>query len=130
MVRPVVAKLHVTVVANNPQTLDGLHDYFERVGVESSGTRRLQLPVHENQTTAVVLFPDDYETDDVQRFIGAVRRGHAQLLLVLITSAPQQLGAAIEPNESSLLPLVLPKPAFGWTILDAIRGLSDDARRT
>jgi hypothetical protein len=123
------SKLHVTVVANNPQTLDGLHDYFARVGVESNGTRELQLPARESSTTGLVLFPDDFELGEVQRFVGALRRSRPKLLLVLVTSAPQRLGSAIEPDESSLLPLVMPKPAFGWTILDAIRGHADDARR-
>jgi hypothetical protein len=69
----------------------------------------------------MVLFPDDFGPSDVEARLLALRRARPKLLIVVVTRAPQNLGAALVPDGRSVLPLVLPKPAFGWTILDAIR---------
>lgn len=127
MVRRSPSKVsYVAVVADNPQTLEDLHSYFAQVGVTSNGTRELDsaalLPAG---GTALVLFPDDFEQADVKVAILALRRARPKLLIVLVTGAPQHLGTALAPDGHSLLPLVLPKPAFGWTILDAIQGRAD-----
>jgi hypothetical protein len=112
----------VTVVADNQQTLDNLQTYFARVGVASTGARELSgasvVPVH---TTSLVLFPDDFERAQVESFILMLRHSRSDLLIVLVSSAPQHLGVAVAPDGCSVPPLVLPRPAFGWTILDAIR---------
>jgi hypothetical protein len=117
---------YVRVVADNPQTIERLHSYFTRAGVPSSATRELgavsSVPL---AATAVVLFPDDFEPSDVNAILLALRRARPKLLIVLVTGAPQYFGVALAPDGRSVLPLVLPKPAFGWTILDAIRARTD-----
>lgn len=113
---------YVTVVADNPQTLDGLHAYFNGAGVESSGVQRLLDISVPPAATAVVLFPDDFERGEAAALIVALRRARPSLLIVAVTGAPQHWGVALEPDGHSMPPVVLPKPAFGWTILDAIRG--------
>jgi len=121
--RPSTKPSYVTVVADNPQTIDVLYSYFTRAGVASNGTRELDAAAMvPPAATALVLFPDDFERADVQATILALRRARPKLLIVVVTGAPQHLGAALEPDGRSSLPLVLPRPAFGWTILDAIRG--------
>jgi hypothetical protein len=114
---------YVTVVADNPQTLDGLHAYFQAAGVASNGTPKLaDVSLVPSAATAVVLFPDDFQRGEAEATIVSLRRARPKLLIVVVTGAPQHLGAALEPDGHSVPPLVLPKPAFGWTILDAIRG--------
>lgn len=114
---------HVTVVADNPQTIDVLYEYFTRVGLASNGARELDaVAAVPPAANALVLFPDDFGASEVESTILAVRRTRPKLLIVLVTGAPQRLRAALEPDGRSLLPLVLPRPVFGWTILDAIRG--------
>jgi hypothetical protein len=112
----------VMIVADNPATLETLHSYFGRVGVTSSGSCRLGdasgIPP---AATALVLFPDDFGRPDVQALVLTLRRARPRLLIVLVSSAPQDLGPAVEPDGHSLPPVVLPRPAFGWTILDTIR---------
>lgn len=121
--RPPPKANYVTVVADNPQTLDGLDSYFKGAGVASNGTHRLQdVSMVPPAATAVVLFPDDFHRGEVEATIVSLRRARPKLLIVVVTGAPQHLGAALEPDGHSVPPLVLPKPAFGWTILDAIRG--------
>ncbi len=73
-------------------------------------------------SSAVVLFPDDFESAEVIECISILRAAHPGLLIVVVTSEPQHLISALGPEPESLLPLIFPKPAFGWTILDAITG--------
>ncbi len=116
------------VVGSNPQTVADLKAYFKQSGLTPSGTRHLEdLLFASPPLDAVVLFPDEFERDEVTTALVSFRRARPRTLLVLVSSAPQHLGAAIEPNERSMAPLVLPKPAFGWTLLDAIRGTPNPA---
>jgi hypothetical protein len=114
---------YVTVVASNPQTVDELCSYLRGAGVASNGTHTVHAVATVPPTvTAVVVFPDDFQHDEVEESIVSLRRARPKLLIVLVTGAPQHLRAAVEPDGRSVPPLVLPKPAFGWTVLDAIRG--------
>lgn len=117
----------VTVISENRETVDGLHSYLTRAGVESRGARGLgetsRLP---RGTTAVVIFPDDFEPEDVLRAVASLRAALPATLIVLVTAQPQPfLAAPSGPTPASTL--VLPKPVFGWTILDAIRSHQDPA---
>ncbi len=114
--------LHVLVVAHSRETIDGLHAYLGGAGVESHGTRTLSdvgsVPA---STTAVVVFPDDFEVTAVVSVLRSLRAARPRLRLVLVTGAPQRFQSALAPDSRSLPPIVLPRPAFGWTILDAVR---------
>jgi hypothetical protein len=70
----------------------------------------------------VVIFPDDYEPAEVVKGVAQWRMSRPALQIVFVTSTPQRFKSALEPDGRSKLPVVLAKPAFGWTILDAIRG--------
>jgi hypothetical protein len=114
---------YVTVVAHNPQTIEVLSSYFARTGVTSNTARELDaVGMIPAAATAVVLFPDDFGASDVEAKLLPLRRARPKLLIVLVTGAPQHLGEALAPDGRSVPPIVLPRPAFGWTILDAIRG--------
>jgi hypothetical protein len=124
--RSLAKRNHVTVIADNPQTREGLNAYLSAAGVASSTSRRLQaVSLVPRAATAVVVFPDDFQLDAVERALVSLRRARPNLLIVVVTGAPQRLGTALDPDGRSVAPLVLPKPAFGWTILDAIRERGD-----
>ena len=113
------------IIAESPETIDSLQAYFWRVGVASHARRTLDdLKRVTLGSTALVLFPDDFEAGTVQRSILALRAEPAPLL-VIVTAAPQRLASSVHPNTGSRQPVVLPKPAFGWAILDAVRGQDD-----
>lgn len=113
--------LQVTVIAASRETNDGLHAYFQDAGVASRTTRSLgDAAALSPATSAVVIFPDEFAAEEVVRRIAELRRTPSRLLVV-VTSSPQRFRPALDPDRHSPLPIVLPKPAFGWTILDAIR---------
>jgi len=119
---PPATQSQVTLIADNPETLDGLQAYLAGVGVASRTTRVLRdaaliLP----GSSALVLFPDDFALKDVERRLAFLRASRPELLIVLVTSSPGRFRSALDRDDRCLSPVVLPKPAFGWVILDAIR---------
>ena len=121
--RPCAKALYVTIIAGNRETVDGLQGYFQRAGVASHATRALDdASMIPPASTAVVLFPDDFGDADVIKRISLLRSTRPGLLFVLVTSDRHRLSPALRFDPKSPLPIVFPKPAFGWDILDAIRG--------
>jgi len=113
--------LHVTVIAESRETTDGLHAYLQGAGVATRTMRALgDAATLSPATAAVVLFPDEFAVDEVLLRISGLRRARSRLLVV-VTATPQRFRPALDPDGHSLPPVVLPKPTFGWSILDAIR---------
>lgn len=114
--------LRVMVIAANRDTAAGLQRHLKGVGISSkillSLNNRAMVPL---VTMVLVLFPDDFELDAVLDRLRALRAHRPWLLIILVTLAPQRFGAATAANGKSVVPIVLPKPSFGWTIVDAIR---------
>ena len=115
-------KNSVTIISENPETVDGLHSYLSGAGVTSNARRTLldarTLP---SSSSAVVLFPDEFSIEAVLKTIADLRGARPKVLILMVTATPQRFGKALATDGRSLPPIVLPKPAFGWTILDAIR---------
>jgi hypothetical protein len=112
--------IDVSVVASNVETVASLRQYLTGAGVSSQPALALHDPIGA-LANAVVIFPDDFELAAVVAWLQAIRQTRPRLLIVLVTGTPQHFRAAVSPDGTSLPPVVLPKPAFGWTILDAIR---------
>lgn len=112
----------VVVVSENPETVDGLQSYFVGVGIDAQSSVSLDATVSlPERITALVCFPDGWGADEVIRRVRALHRRRPALLLLLVTRDPRRYTMALtdERNEPSIV--VLPKPAFGWAIVDAIR---------
>jgi hypothetical protein len=115
------SRLRVAIVSKNPETLDGLETYLRRAGVTTNCTRDIGRSAQiGSDVAAIVVFPDDFEWDDVVSALAAFARTNPRALPVVVTSAPQRFEALSVP-EGVAPPLLVPKPAWGWTILDAIR---------
>ena len=112
--------LHVTIVAVNAETLDGLQGYLSLAGLDAHGTRRLG-ELGRRPCSAVVFFPDEFSRTTVLRELLRLRREHPTVLPLLVTSEPQRYCGIHEPSGEALQPVVIPKPAWGWTILEAIQ---------
>lgn len=114
--------VHVTVVALNPETVDGLATYLDRSGVPTRGSCAVdQLVELASSSAAVVLFPDEFDAGETTSAIERLREARPTLFLVLVTKEPQRFGQAVRADGRSVAPLMLPKPSFGWAILDALR---------
>jgi hypothetical protein len=123
MRRTASKKLSVTIVSSKLETLQSLDAYLRGAGVTSNGTRLLDrlLEMTPRSSTAVVVFPDEYGPDLVERSVSALGRERPDVLLVVVTSEPQRFERMLVRRHTSTVPLVIPKPAWAWTILDAIR---------
>jgi len=121
--------LHVSIVSSNPETVNGLRAYLRSAGVPSHGARALRdlALVAPAWASAIVLFPDDFPDDEVTALLDALRAARPRLLSLLVTRAPQRFRAVV--GADALPPVVLPKPSFGWDILDAIRAHIEPAER-
>ena len=112
----------VIVVSENPETIDGLQTYFGSVGIAAQSARTLEVTSSlPERTTAVIFFPDEFGVEDVIRRVQALHKKRPRLLLLLVTGDPRRFSAALAAGRQDAALLVLPKPVFGWTIVDAIR---------
>ncbi len=113
--------LRVTVVGENAKTIESLRRYLSAAGVHSGAMQELPRTSTLPQLgDALVIFPDEFDTSAVLSTIENVQRLRPQLRLLLVTSAPQRYQDRLS-SDNALPPILLPKPAFGWSILDAIR---------
>lgn len=118
--RPVI---YVAIVSKSSETLEALEAYLKQVGVPSHGTRA----VHDLSmaapafATAAVIFPDDFEAGEAFALVRELRRQRPHMLVVIVTREPARFRAISGAADRSAVPIVLPRPSFGWEILDAIR---------
>jgi hypothetical protein len=120
------APLHVAIVSKNPQTLGSLAVYLQRSGATTVGTGEVEGSVHvATGATAIVVFPDDFDWDDVVLAMTECLLAHPRTLPVFVTRAPQRFDTLCWPDGGAT-PLVVPKPAWGWTILEAVRAYLHD----
>ena len=112
----------MTIISARRETVDALHAYLVSLGVASHATQRLSdASLVSPATTAVVLFPDEFEASDVVARVLCLRRTRTPPLLIVVTGTPQRFRPALDADGQGGAPVVLPKPAFGWSILDALR---------
>jgi len=115
--------LSVTIVSDKPETLDGLRVYLRQAGVDAHGTRQLDTTESGGLApSAVVFFPDEFGIDDVVCEVTRLRRERPHVVSVIVTREARRFAEAFDDDEADPAPIVIPKPAWGWTILDAIRG--------
>ena len=120
--RPRGHPIHVTIVSDNPETIDGLEGYLRAAGAITQSTRELEtsaqlVPIF---AAAIVLFPDDFSSEVVFRTLADLRAKRPHALIVLVTREPRRF-EALPSLDERVAPVVVPKPAWGWSILDAIR---------
>lgn len=121
--RPEVAPVNVVIASDSVETLDGLQLYLRRAGVVARSTRALEPTIlRSDGVAAVVLFADDFPERDVVGAVSVLVALPPRILPVLVTAEPLRYLRLMRSDDPAFVPIVLPKPAWGWTILDAIRG--------
>jgi len=117
--------VEVAIVSPNPETLDGLQSYLEAAGVVARCTRDLEGTRAAPQgTRAFVLFPDDYRWESVVSVVADLTAKRPAALPLLVTAQPKKF----EKLAGGGKVVVVPRPVWGWTILDAIRAHVTGAR--
>lgn len=112
----------VAIVAANAATSADLRDYFERAGVRAYEARALRVEALKSATTAIVLFPDDFPEHEMLAYLRAARALQPRPALVAVTRHPRRFDQIQADDDGAACELVvLPRPSFGWTILDAVQ---------
>ena len=114
----------LTLVSNDPDTLWGVRDYLTRSGASLSSTSRLEHASETaNDADAIVLFADDYPHDAVVNTVA----GLSSRLVVIITGHSHEFERLRARRDLRTRVIVLPRPTWGWMLLDAVRvGTSDE----
>src|SRR6185503_18140033 len=81
--------VHVTIVAANAETLDGLQSYLSRAGVSARGTRRL-AGADADPCSAIIFFPDEFSPRDVLRELRRLRRERPTVVPLVVTGEPDR----------------------------------------
>lgn len=117
----------VVIVAKSAETLDGLHTYLNTAGVSAKCTSDIDEIRRDpaQRPSAFVLFPDDFAWDRVVAAVAAVLEQHPAALPIVVTAHPKR----IEELTRESRVLVVPRPVWGWTILDAVRAHCEDHER-
>jgi hypothetical protein len=116
--------LDVTIVSANPETLDGLAQYFAAAGLRTRCARRLADCAQSKATThAFVLFPDDFSIEDIVATIRRLAADRPSALPVVVTSEPK----AFADLERTSRAVIVARPAWASAILDAVRAHAESA---
>ncbi len=120
---PPTRNVEVTIVSSNPETLDGLHAYLSAAGVVARCTPEIEDCSRGADASALafVLFPDDFRWEAVLATVADLTERHPRVLPVLVTAQPKRYEELFSGGKV----LVVPRPVWGWTILDAIRAHLD-----
>ena len=116
----------VAIVSMNPETLDGLQAYLSAAGVAARCMREIDDCARggSDGTLAFVLFPDDFAWERVAIAVGELVAKRPRALPVLVTAHPKRYEKLLEAEKV----LIVARPAWGWSILDAIRAHLDAGR--
>jgi hypothetical protein len=76
------------------------------------------------------VFPDDFPSHEVAAYLSLVRTRRPDLRLVIISREPAFYAEMQALDGHPLGAIVLPRPAFGWTIVDALRLHDEEATAT
>lgn len=116
-------ELSVTIVARSLTTLASLQGYLRAAGIVTGGTRSVDRILEATPPTcaAVILFADEYATSGVMRALTALHRARPAVLPVIVTNDPLRFGGRPRQRAGGLPPVVIAKPPWAWTLLDAVR---------
>jgi hypothetical protein len=110
--------LRLALVSTDPETLDGIQQYFERMGATVRSVIRLDKAISNVQAAdGVLVFPDDYPYNHALSFVLALD----VKVIVVVTADVERFQTSLRDAACSKHVLVLQRPAWGWMLLDAVR---------
>jgi hypothetical protein len=113
----------VAIISINPETLDGLQAYLSAAGIQARCVRDLDECSSNAyaKARAFIVFPDDFAWEHVIAAVADVTQRRPAALPILVTAHPKRFETLTDGDRV----LVVPRPVWGWTILDAIRAHLD-----
>jgi hypothetical protein len=110
------------IVCDDDTTLIRLRHYLERGGVRARATRLLQDAWREApRCAALVLMADDFDLREVAAGLYGLCSRSPTPFVIIVTSVRQHFEPTIQSFDHPESVVIIPKPAWGWTILDLIR---------
>lgn len=110
--------LQLALISNDRRVAAGLQRYFDRLGARASSTSDLdEAPSSTRGADAVVLFADDYPEKNPLGILA----GLSAKVVVVVTSDVAAFRQAVAGTSLRSKVVVLPRPAWGWMVLDAVR---------
>jgi hypothetical protein len=110
--------LRLTLVSTDPETLDGVQQYFERRGATVASAARLEKAASSVRVSdGVIVFPDDYPFRQALSFVLTLD----VKVIVVVTADVERFQSSLRDAAPSKNVLVLRRPAWGWMLLDAVR---------
>ena len=110
------------VVCDDDGTLLRLREYLTKAGFSFRGARKLADAWRQARSCAsMVLMADDFDTGEVVAGMLGMLARPPKPFVVIVTSARRQLEPiALLEQPGSVV--IIPRPAWGWTIVDLLRG--------
>lgn len=110
--------LRLTLVSTDPETLDGVQQYFQRMGATVASSVRLE-PATSGVRVAdgVLVFSDDYPFKQALSFVLSLD----VKVIVVVTADVERFQSSLRDAACSKHVMVLQRPAWGWMLLDAVR---------
>jgi hypothetical protein len=112
------------VVCDHDDTLLRLRDYLGQAGVQTRATRQL-ADVWKPSGEAIVLLPDDFDVGDVTDGLSRLLVRPQAPFLIIVTAGPRLFAPLIATLGKADSVVLIPKPVWGWTILDLLRAWFD-----
>jgi hypothetical protein len=110
------------LVCDDDDTLIRLRDYLVRAGVPTRATRQLAEAWQPASGEAIVLLPDDFDTGEVTDGLSRLLSCPPAPFVILVTAGPRLFEPLIQSLGSLDSVVIMPKPVWGWTILELLRG--------
>jgi hypothetical protein len=114
------ASVSALLVCDDDDTLIRLRDYLTQSGVQVRATRQLG-DVCRSPGAAVILLPDDFDAGEVTACLSRLLSGKTSPFLIVITAMTRLFEPLAEAFGNPQELVIMPKPVWGWTILDLLR---------
>jgi hypothetical protein len=109
------------VICDDDDIMIRLRDYLGRSGVEARATRQLAEAWVLPESESLVLFPDDFDAGEVTDGLERLLSRESCPFVIVITMGPRLYEPLIESLGNPESVVIMPKPVWGWTILDLLR---------
>lgn len=113
---------NVLIVSRNRETARNLQQYFESRSLTVTVLERLAAVPKDSKPTALVVFPDEFPKGEAERGLLDFAQRYPSATMTVVTADMQRfedLGTRLGESAFRRL-LVLPRPAFSWTIFDHV----------